>query len=278
MRALLAVAFDLLREARSRKWFLGLFAAVSLTLLGLSLFLRLEVVDGALSASRLFGSLLSADAQPADVALRPVFLTVAFLGYVLGAVFLVVACADFAPGLLSPGRIEQLLSLPVARWQLLCGTYLGLLSLAALAGGYGALGVVVLFGVKTGVWEWRLLWSAAFGVECFAVLAAAMLATATVVRSAAVSAGAALVLFVLGAIASAQKPIGEAIETPALRTLFGLAVAPLPRLGTLCIFACQVLEDRALDGRAALRLSAGALVFAFALLAFAVHRFERKDF
>ena len=92
--------------------------------------LRLEVVDGALAATRLFGQPLVHDIQSADVALRPVFLAASQLVFWGGLAFGVLSCADFAPALLSPGRIEHLLSLPVRRWELLAGTFLGVLVLA----------------------------------------------------------------------------------------------------------------------------------------------------
>src|SRR5512138_2086051 len=69
-RIVLAVACDLLREARARRWVLGLFAATTLVLLAILVGLRLEVVDGALAATRLFGGLLGGGTiQAADVAL-----------------------------------------------------------------------------------------------------------------------------------------------------------------------------------------------------------------
>ena len=57
MRTSLAVAADLIREAMKRKWFLGLAIAITALLVTLGLSLRMEVVDGALAATRLFGKL-----------------------------------------------------------------------------------------------------------------------------------------------------------------------------------------------------------------------------
>ena len=50
MRVVLAVARDILREAASRKWFLGLGALITLSLITLGLSLKMDVVDGALAA------------------------------------------------------------------------------------------------------------------------------------------------------------------------------------------------------------------------------------
>ena len=91
--------------------------------------LRLEVVDGALAASRLFGGAVGGGIQAVDVALRPLFTGVAYVVFYAGLAFGVLACADFAPTLLAPGRIEHLLSLPVRRAELVVGTFLGVLAL-----------------------------------------------------------------------------------------------------------------------------------------------------
>jgi Cu-processing system permease protein len=59
-------------------------------------------------------------------------------------VFGILSCSDFAPAMLTPGRIEQLLSLPVRRWELLVGTVLGVMALALGAALYGAGGLALL--------------------------------------------------------------------------------------------------------------------------------------
>src|SRR6185369_1553720 len=155
MRAVLTVAFDLFREAASRRWFLALGLSITILLCVLGLTLRMDVVDGALAATRLFGKVMHADIRSVDVALRPVFRAAAYLIFYGGLAFGVLACADFAPSLLAPGRIEHLLALPVQRWQLLTGTFLGVLALAAIGAVYGAGGLTLLLAVKTGVWTAR---------------------------------------------------------------------------------------------------------------------------
>ena len=87
--------------------------------------LRLEVVDGALAATRLFGSDLGTDIRAVDVALRPVFRIAAYLVFYGGLILGILSSADFGSSLLTPGRIGHLLAQPVRRWELLVGTWLG---------------------------------------------------------------------------------------------------------------------------------------------------------
>ena len=159
------VAADLLREAMSRKWFLGLFIAVTLVLCVIGLSLRMDVVDGALAGISLFGKIFDDQVMSVDVALRPVFAAATAMTYFGGTLFLILACADFGPELFAPGRIEQLLSLPVRRWQLLLGTWLGVQAIrysgaqvveprTVLAISVGCL-LYAAAGLMLGVWQFE---------------------------------------------------------------------------------------------------------------------------
>lgn len=278
MRQLVRVAVDLLREALSRKWFLALFIAITAVLVLLGASLEMDVVDGAIAGSKLFGEVLSDDIVTVHRVLTPLYMMIAYSAFYFGAVFLAVACSDFAPELLSPGRIEHLLSLPVARWQLLFGTYLGVIALSLAATLYGACGLSLVLGVKTGVWSWRLVAGAGVGWIGFCALYAAMLTSAFFVRSAAMSAATGLVTLVLGIVASQRTAIAELIEEGFRRELFRWAVLPFPRLAALATSSARIAAESPVDLAVLARLIGGALVFSVALLSVASWRFERKDF
>ncbi|MEW5740840.1 MAG: hypothetical protein AB1938_18115 [Myxococcota bacterium] len=278
MRQLLRIAVDLLLEASRRRWFLGLFGAITLVLLVLGLSLELEVVDGAIAGSRLFGEVLFKSILTVNHVLGPLYLAVAYVGFYGGACFLALACSDFAPELLAPGRIEHLLSLPVARWQLLFGTFLGVVTLAAASTLYGAVGLTLLLGVKTGVWSAQLLLSAAIGWVGFCALYAVMLTAAFFVRSAAVSGSLGVVTLVLGIFASFRESIAKVMEPGVGRHLFEWAMLPFPRLASLATASARVAADQPVESGTLARLVAGCFIFSAALLSVAVYRFERKDF
>jgi ABC-2 type transport system permease protein len=273
-----AVAEDLLREAAARRWFLALGLALTGLLLLLLTSLRLEVVDGALAATRLFGKPLWHDIQAADVALRPVFRVASQIVFWGGLVFGVLACADFAPALLSPGRIEHLLSLPVRRWELLVGTFLGVLALAAGGAVYASAGLVLVLGSKTGVWTGWPVVSAVLAALAFGSIYAGMLATTVWVRSAALSAAAGASLVVLGLLATYRRALLDLMGQGVGRTLFAGLTAVVPPLGRLADAAGALASNGPLAPGGLLRLLLGTLAFAAALLAVAVWRFERRDF
>lgn len=272
------VALDLLREARSRRWTLALFGVVTLALLLIAAGLRLDVVDGALAATRLFGSDVRSDVRSVDVALRPLFVGASYVVFYGGLVLGIPATSDFAVALLAPGRIEHLLALPVRRWELLAGTFLGVLALVLAGAAYGGLGVVLVLWAKTGVLNAGPVWAALAAAVAFAPVYAAMLLTAVVARSAAVSAGAGLAMFLLGVVASHRSALAELLEAGAARATFLGVTAAIPRLTRLAAPGAHVAGAEGFAAAPVLALGAGTLTFALALLALAIARFDRKDY
>jgi len=272
------IAADLLREALARKWFIGLGLAISALLLSVLGGLRMDVVDGALAATRLFGNVLRGPVVAADVGLRPLFTAASYAISYGGIAFGLLACSDFAPALLSPGRIEHLLALPVRRWELLAGTFLGVVALGALGALYGAGGLVLILGAKTGVWTWHPLFSAALAVVGFATVYAGMLLSAVLVRSAAISAACGALLLLSGVLAGYRLPILAAMGAGPGRWLFAAWSSLMPPLSTLANAAADTATARPLHLGQLGGVVAGCGLFAAAALALAVSRFEEKDY
>ncbi|WP_373044273.1 hypothetical protein [Vulgatibacter sp.] len=279
MSAVLSVAADLLRESLSRRWFLALGLAITALLLFLGLALRLEVVDGALAATRLFGSALGGgEIRAVDVALRPVFQAAAYVIFYGGLAFGVLACADFGPSLLAPGRIEHLLALPLRRPELLAGTFLGVLLLASAGALYGAGGLSLLLGVKTGVWTFRPMAAALLASVTFSAIYGAMLATAVFARSSALSAAVGAGLLLAGIVAGYRDELLSAFEPGVGREIFGGVTAFLPRVSAIADAAADIAGSQPVEPAVLLSLLAGLGVFGLAALALAIWRFEGKDY
>ncbi|BDG03761.1 hypothetical protein [Anaeromyxobacter oryzae] len=275
----LAVTRDLLREARARKWILALVAGATGLLLLAGFGLELEVVDGALAATRFFGGRTPYGAiRAADVALRPLFEATSYTVFYGGLGFGILACADFAPALLAPGRIEHLLSLPVRRAELVVGTFLGVEALVLGGALYGGLGLSLIVLAKTGVFGWAPVVAALLAAAAFAGLYAVMVATAMVVRSAALSAAAGAVVFVAGIVAGFRASLAPMFERGLSRAAFLLLTAPLPRISELARHAARVANALPLDARQLVVQLGGTALFAGAALALAVALFERRDF
>ena len=278
MKAVLAVALDLFREASSRRWFLALGIGITLLLAVAGLTLRIDVVDGALSATRLFGKVMHSDIRSVDVALRPVFRAAAYVIFYGGLAFGVLACADFAPSLLAPGRIEHLLALPVQRWQLLTGTFFGVLGLSLVGAIYGAGGFTLLLAIKTGVWTLRPLLAALIAGVTFAAIYGGMLVAALFARSAALSAATGGFLFLSGIVAGYRQRLDHFFEPGLGRAAFQAVTLVLPRVSTLADASADLAASAPVDLGALGSELVGLAVFGLAALAFGIWRFESQDF
>jgi len=272
------VAADLLREAAARKWFLGLGIAITALLMGLVGGLRLDVVDGALAATRLFGNVLQSSVRPADVALRPVFIAASYTISYGGIAFGLLACSDFAPALLSPGRIEHLLSLPVRRWELLAGTFLGVMTLGLIGSLYGAGGLLLILGAKTGVWTWHPLLAAALAVAGFGTVYSGMLLSAVLVRSSALSAACGALLLFAGVVAGHRLAILASMREGLGYWAFAAWTTLMPALSALADAAADVAASRPVAMAQLGGVLAGCGFFSAGALALAVWRFEGRDF
>jgi Cu-processing system permease protein len=276
-RSVLFVALDILREALARRWFLALGLALTLIHLAVGLGLQLDVVDGALAATRLFGKALGTDLRSADSVLRQVFEAATYTVYYTGLAFGVLACSDFGPELLAPGRIEHLLSLPVRRVELLLGTFVGVLGLCIAGTTYGAGGFFLILGAKSGVSSWRAFCGVYLAGVAFFAIYACMLCAAVFVRSAAASAAAGGAIFFLGILAKQRDEIAALFDAGPSRALFSTLSAPLPRVAELADAAAAIAVGEPPSGALA-RLLFGTLAFGLAVLGVAAWRFEGKDF
>ncbi|ADO72355.1 hypothetical protein [Stigmatella aurantiaca] len=278
MSPVFAIAGYVLREAASRKFILAFVIGITLLLLVLSLSLRLEVLDGALAATRLFGQDVDTRIRAVDVALRPLFQASAYAVFYGGILFGIVACSDFAPSLMSPGRIEHLLALPLQRWHILAGTFLGVLTMALCGALYGSGGLLLILGVKTGYWTAGPLIAALLACVSFAAVYAVMLTTATVVRSAALCAATGTLALVGGIIAGYRTSIARVFEDGASREIFQAVTLVLPRLSSLADAAAELAASQPLGVQSLGTLLMGVFVFGLGVLAMGFWHFEGKDY
>lgn len=278
MTGTLFVALDILREASKRRWMIAMMVAITLLLLAVALTLRMEVVDGALAATRLFGKSMGTDIVAPEVALRPVFRGATYVVFYGGLAFGILSCADFAPDLFSPGRIEHLLALPLRRWELLGGTFLGVFGIALVSALYGSSGLCLVLGVKTGVWTISPVIAAIAAAAGFAGVYGAMLASAVFVRSAALSAAVGGVVFVSGILAGFRDDIVLVFDEGPARIVFRVLTAPLPRISALADVSARFAGGEAIAFSGFGRLLVGLFLFGAACLALGMWHFERKDF
>jgi len=278
------IAADVIREAAGRRYLAAVFGLIAFAQIVLALALDLDVVEGAIVASKFFGNTVgggngsSAGAVAAEDHLRPMFRFLSTAVYHLGMLFGVVATGDIAVKSLSPGRVELLLSLPVRRWQALLGIFIGV-------GGIALAGTVFAVGGFAAVLFWKAeyvtaapLWGALMAVLGFLVVYSAMLLATSTVRSAALASGVGVVVYLLSMVADEREEVRSWFTAGWGRELAGWLIAPLPRLRTLGKVGRDLAVGEPLDVEMLAPAALAAVAFGAACLVGAVLQIERKDY
>src|SRR5579872_627332 len=186
MTATIALIVDTFREAFARKIFWGLFGLSAAMILFFLFLLKIDLVEGAAATVSLFGRTTNRLTE-VDQLVRGVYGGIATFLYTWGMFLSVFASAGLIPSVLEPGRIELLLSKPVSRTHILLGRYLGNVLVISCNVIYLVLGVWLIFGYKTGIWEARFLLSIASTIFIFAVLLSVVVLVGVIFESAALA-------------------------------------------------------------------------------------------
>ncbi len=273
-----AVARDVLKEATSSKMMLALLLTIGLFLLALTLSLDLDVVDGALAGSRIFGRAAGTAIVPVDVFLRPAFQALAWVTFYVGLLFGIVATADIAPRLLQPGRVEHLLALPIRRVELVIGTYLGVCAICAIATVFAVGGVSLVLFAKAKMVTVAPAAGAAMAFVAFAAIYGVMMAVGVLFRSAALSAGAGLLTYIMGVAVSEKNVMLMWTTNKPLRTLLEVVSAPMPNLRALADVGAGAAAGEAVALQAVLPMVGGAAAFAACGVLLAAAIVQSRDY
>jgi Cu-processing system permease protein len=274
------VARDVLKEAFASKFMIGLFIMIALFLLGLIFSLDLDVVDGALAGGRLFGFGGGGNKAivPVDVVLRPVFQGLAYATFYGGLLFGIVATADIAPRMLQPGRVESLLAMPVRRVELVVGIYLGVCAICVMATSVAVGGVSLVLFIKAEMVTVAPVAGAAMAMLGFCAIYGVMLAVGTVFRSAAMSAGSGLGIYLLGIVMGQKNQLLSLFSSKVVRTLVDVVTTPLPNLMALADLGGGVAGGEKIAFAAAMPLIGGTLAFAAFGVVIACMVVQSKDY
>jgi ABC-type transport system involved in multi-copper enzyme maturation permease subunit len=274
MRTTIALVTDTFREALARKIFWGLYGLSTLLIVFFLFIMKIDVVEGAIATISLFGQSVDRSFGVADL-VRRIYAGVAAFLFIWGTLLSVFASSGLVPSVLEPGRIELLLSKPVARHHILLGRYLGNVLVVAANSTYLVLGVWTILGLKTGIWSRDFLWTIALTIFVFAIFLTIVLWIGVVFESAAlatmITVGMAMLSIILAQRALAERLLSSEWSRQLWRSLYYL----LPKFFDLGRMTRSLVLDRTVESMMPVWRSAP---FAGLVLLSAIRIFARRDF
>ncbi len=269
-----ALIRDTFREAFARKVFWGLFGLSTALILFFLFLLKIDVVQGAIATVSLFGQQTGREMDVTRL-VRGAHAGIASFLYGAAMFLAVFASAGLIPTIFEPGRIELLLSKPVSRTHLLLGRYAGNLLVIGLNVAYLAVGVWLIFGWKTGVWNSTFLGVIATTIFMFAVLLSVVVFVSVLSESAALATMVAFALMILSPIL-AQKSLAERLlSSEWSRNVWRALYWIVPKVFEVGRINMDMVQGRPISGLAPVWTSA---VFAAVVLAAGLYSFSRRNF
>jgi len=274
LRVSAALVRDTFREALARKVFWGLFGLSTALILFFLFIMRIDVVEGARATVSLFGQ-PSGKATEVSKLVRQVHAGMASFLYSAAMFLAVFASAGLVPTIFEAGRIELLLSKPVARYHILLGRYLGNLLVVTLNICYLVAGVWLIFGWKTGVWNRSFLNAILTSAFMFAVLLSAIILVSVLSESAALAIMIAFGLMVVSPILAQHEIMVKLLSSEWSRQVWKGLYYALPKVFDVGRMKMDLVMGRPVGSLAPVWSSAA---FAVVMLGAGVYSFSKRNF
>jgi ABC-type transport system involved in multi-copper enzyme maturation permease subunit len=223
-----ALVRDTFREALARKIFWGFFGCSTALILFFLFIMKIDVVQGAMATISLFGK--TSTGQDVTRLVRQVHGGIAAFLYTAGMFLAVFASTGLIASIFEPGRIELLLSKPVARHHILLGRYLGNVLVIAANVLYLVFAVWLIFGVKTGVWTYGFLWSSVLTIFVFSVLLTVVLLIGVLWESAVLATMVTFAIMIMSPILAQQRTLERLLTSQWARDLVHVLYYVLPKV------------------------------------------------
>jgi ABC-type transport system involved in multi-copper enzyme maturation permease subunit len=268
-----ALVRDTFREAFARKIFWGFFGCSTALILFFLFIMKIDIVQGAMATISLFGK--TSTGQDVTRLVRQVHGGIAAFLYTAGMFLAVFASTGLIASIFEPGRIELLLSKPVARHHILLGRYLGNVLVIAANILYLVFAVWLIFGFKTGVWTYGFLWSSVLTIFVFSVLLTVVLLIGVLWESAVLASMVTFAIMIISPILAQQRTLERLLTSQWSRDVVHVVYYVLPKVFDLGrISRALVLGDPIGDW---MPVWSSAL-FGLAVLSAGLYAFARRDY
>jgi len=288
MRTLSGSLLLTFRELWAMRITQGVFVVASIAWLLLTFALNLEIVEGSLTALRIFGF----DSNPMQTTFDPeteeyvrtaigvndfilginvfVFGATYFLGTLLG----LFATMPLISGFLEAGRVDLLLSKPISRSRLLSGHVAGVCITVLVLATYLVGSVWLSLSIKTGIWQPSLLMAIPIIVVMFTVMYSVIMTVSIITRSSGLALVIAYGLIFISVVLAAHDQIVPVLAPLASNLFMGLYHA-LPNFIEVVALQSQLVQGEAVTTWYPLTSS---LIFGTVTYGLGYFWFSKRDF
>jgi len=269
------VFFDTFQESFRNKMFLFFFLASSLVIGSIGLALNMDAVNGVMRGVTFFGNELKVPAFTVKQWVESLQTGLAMVIGTFGLLLALLATSTLFPSMLQKGSIDLLLCRPIPRWRLITARFLGGASIMAFNAVYLFLGVWIVLGWKSGIWNQGFPLSSILAIFAFIVLFSAVMAVSVTTESAPAGLLASCTMLVFSPILAQHERITPAFSSELYRQAFRSMYWMLPKSAETIGAMRRLIMESPLDINWVVGTSA-----AFALVCYVVTMiyFMRKDY
>jgi ABC-2 type transport system permease protein len=268
-----AIVVDTFREAFARKVFWAVFALSTVIILFFLFLMKIDIVEGATATMSVFGK--GGHSVPVERLVRQTQGGISSFLFTWGMFLAVFASSGLIPSVLEPGRIELLLSKPVPRWLLLAGRFLGNLLVVGLNITYLVLGIWVILGVKTHIWQPLFFVTVPITLFTFAVLLCVVVYLGVLWENAAVATMVTTALMIFSPLLAQTDFMMKLLSSEWSRQLWKLFYYLVPKVYGLGRMTQRVVTGDGVDTWMPVWSS---FIFGAVVLSHALWIFRRRDY
>jgi ABC-2 type transport system permease protein len=269
------ILLDTFQESFRNKMFLFFFIVASVIVASIGLTLNMDAVNGVVRGVTFFGNEFRVPAFTVKQWVESFQTGLAMFIGTFGMFLALMATSTLFPQMLQKGSIDLLLCRPIPRWRLITARFAGGIAIMAFNVTYLFVGVWIILGLKSGVWNHGFPLSAILAVFAFLVLFSVVMIVSVTTESAPAGLLVAATLLMFSPILAAHDRITPAFSSELYRRIFRSLYWLLPKSAETIGAMRRLITERPLDIDWAVGTS---LAFALVCYAVTVVYFTRKDY
>jgi len=269
------IFLDTFQESFRNKMFLFFFLVATLIVVSIGFALNMDVVNGVMHGVTFFGSELRVPAFSVKQWVESFQSGLAMVIGTFGMFLALMATSTLFAQILQKGSIDLLLCRPIPRWRLVTARFAGGAAIMAFNAAYLFLGVWMVLGLKSGIWNQGFPLSTIFAIFSFVVLFSVVMVVSVTSESGPAGLLVAATILMFSPLLAAHERITPAFSSELYRRIFRTLYWIMPKSAETIGAMRRLIVEQPLDINYVVGTS---LVFALVCYVVTVVYFTRKDY